>query len=80
MAQAGTSLHFNVDQKKLPPALRIAAVQAIVVLAICASFAIVLGGFLSDFRRNAESIIDVWGGAGDGPDRCTQGNNERSGP
>jgi hypothetical protein len=33
--------HFNVDQKKLPPALRIAAVQAIVALAICASFAIV---------------------------------------
>jgi hypothetical protein len=42
VAQAGTSLHFNVDQKKLPPALRIAAVKAIVVLAICASFAIVL--------------------------------------
>jgi hypothetical protein len=42
VAQAGPSLHFTVDQKKLPPALRIAAVKAIVVLAICASFAIVL--------------------------------------
>jgi hypothetical protein len=42
VAQAGPSLLFNVDQKKLPPALRIAAVQAIVALAICASFAIVL--------------------------------------
>ena len=28
MAQAGPSLHFNVDHKKLPPALRIAPVQA----------------------------------------------------
>jgi hypothetical protein len=42
VAQAGPSLHFNVDQKKLPPAVRIAAVQAIVALAIGASFAIVL--------------------------------------
>jgi hypothetical protein len=72
VAQAGPSLHFNVDQKKLPPALRIVAVQAIVVLGIVRNrVGDPLGRLPVGFPPQCGTHNCFMGWGGDGPDRCT---------